>query len=74
LPPVLDSSPVVSLSLSLLSGERGDGKKESEGDSVFLPFPFPSPLAPVARVTRRQLETSQPLSSLNRYLVICSFA
>ena len=57
--------PQSSLSLSLLGGVRGDGKKESEGERVFLPFSFPSPPAPVARVTQRRLGTSQPLSSLN---------
>ena len=49
-----DSSPVVSLSVSPYWREGCDGKEDN-----FLPFPFPSPPAPAAHVTRRLLGTSQ---------------
>ena len=39
-----DSSPVVSLSLFLLSGAMGVIGRGKASETVFLPFPFPSPL------------------------------
>ena len=73
LPSVPDSSPVVSLSVSPW-WRKGWWEEGKRGRESLPPFSFPSPPAPVARVTRRRLGTSQPLSSLNWYLVISSFA
>ena len=66
-----DSSPVVSLYLSLVArGVWWEGSKR--GRASF----YPSPSAPAARVTRRRLGTSQGTDSVNsviHYLVIQSF-
>ena len=48
------------LSPSLLSGSRGVmGRRKAKEREDFLPFSFPSPPAPAARITWRQLGTSQ---------------
>ena len=60
--PDADSSPVASLYLFLVR-EGCDGKEESE-ERDFLPFSFPSPPAPAARVMRRRLGTSQVQTDL----------
>ena len=62
---VSDSSPVVSLYLSLVVRRVWweDGKR-GRGTSFF--FPFPSPPAPAARVSRKRLGTSQVLNYLTR--------
>ena len=62
---VSDSSPVVSLYLSLVArGVWWEGGKRGRGTSFF--FPIPSPPAPAARVSRRRLGTSQVLNYLTR--------
>ena len=62
---VSDSSPVVSLYLSLVvRGVWWEEGKRGRGTSFF--FPFPSPHAPAARVSRRRLGTSQVLNYLTR--------
>ena len=62
---VSDSSPVVSLYLSLVvRGVWWEEGKRGRGTSFF--FPFPSPPAPAARVSRRRLGTSQVLNYLTR--------
>ena len=63
-----DSSPVVSLSLSLClflvaRGVWWKGGKRGKGD-ILAPFSFPSPPAPAARVTRRRLRTRQDSGSV----------
>ena len=47
------------LSLSLLSGARGVMGRRKARERDVLSLPFPSPPAPVERVTRRRLGTSQ---------------
>ena len=60
-----DSSPVVSLSLSLLSGARGVvGRRKAREGRQSCSLSFPSPPAPAARVTRRRLGTRQDSGSV----------
>ena len=54
------------LSLSLSSGARGVMGRRKARERDFLLFPFPSPPAPAARVSRRLLGTSQVLNYLTR--------
>ena len=58
---VIESFAFCSGSLSLFSGARG----VMGWDRVFLSFPFPSPPALAARVTRRRLGTSQGVFCLD---------